>query len=421
VDFARTLIRRPLFWILLGLSVTALTAFGVWAWPETYLRSARSALSTHEYETARASLVRYLQARPNSAEAHLLLAQLDRRANRYRDAAKHLDACQRLGGSLDAIKLERALGAIQNGVVNRQLEELCTTYLGREDADEFLVLEALSQGYTKTYRLNEALVCLERMLALQPDCGYAFRRRAWIYSQGEQHDQAEADYRRALELDPEDTVARLGLGQLLLDIRENGSEASEHFERLWPGQQESAVAVGLARSWRLVGRGDDARNLLDGWLASHAQDALALAERGQLALDEHAMGQAETLLRQAVALVPYHRDANYSLYLCLIQQGRTVEAEACQERIRESQKAREKLALLTRKLQSAPADANLRCQIAQMFLRYGAEDEGVRWLLASLQNHPNHAPSHQALADYYDRRGDTAQGAEHRRLAGGGR
>jgi tetratricopeptide (TPR) repeat protein len=386
-------------------------------WPETYLHAAKEALSRRDYSAARASLVRYLESRPRSAQAHLLLAQLDRRSNLYVDASKHLDTCQRLGGPADAIQLERALAAIQNGVITRELEVFCTTQLGREDADDYLILEALSQGYTKTYRLKEALACLERMLVLQPASGYAYRRRAWIYSQSDRYDQAEADYRHALDIDPEDAVACLGLAQILVDIRKDGAEAAEHFERLWRVQQDSSIAVGLARSWRRLGRVDDARQLLDEWLAKQPNDALALAERGQLALDANKLPEAETFLQRAIALAPYHRDANYSLYLCLKRQGRTAEAEAAQERMNEAQKVREQLAALTRQLQEKPGDTDLRCQIAQLFLRYGAEEEGARWLLAILANNPNHTAAHAALADYYERKGEAARAAAHRRLA----
>src|SRR5438105_5110061 len=168
--------RHRVLLALLALAM-AVVAAGVYYWPEMHLRTARAALGHHQYDVARASLLRYLEARPGSAEAHLLLAQLDRRANHYGDAGSHLDACRRLGGSADEIELERALMAIQNGVYNQELAQVCDKHLNRHDdeAREYLILEALSQGFTKTYRLKEALVCLDRMLVLQPDSNYADR------------------------------------------------------------------------------------------------------------------------------------------------------------------------------------------------------------------------------------------------------
>jgi hypothetical protein len=134
--------------------------------------------------------------------------------------------------------------------------------------------------------------------------------------------------------------------------------------------------------------------------------------------------EAVTLLRQAEANAPYLFDAHYSLSLCLTRMGRMAEAEACQVRMEqakeEGKKIKEEMAQLTRQLQQTPDDADLRCRIAQLFLRYG-EEEGLRWLLLNLQNHPNHRPTHLALADYYDKQGQTARAAEHRRLAGADR
>jgi tetratricopeptide (TPR) repeat protein len=403
------------------LAVAVVAGYGIDSWFQRHLSAARDALKRHDYEAARVSLLCHLEARPNSAEAHLLLAQLDRRSNKHSDAFAHLEACQRLGGPADAIELERALSAIQNGTYNSQLDKLCYEHLSRKDADQDLILEALSQGFSKTYRLKEAMFCLEQMLALEPDSSYALRRRAWIYFRSGQYDRAEVDYRRAVEIDPADAVARQGLAQILLEIRKDFSEASEHYQRLWLDQPESTVALGLARSWQFLGRTEEARRLLDDWLFRHPEDAMVLTERGKLALEEDAIEKAVTLLRQAVKLAPYLVEANYTLGLCLTRQGRTAEAEECQVRIRRSKEDQEQLAVLTRRLQEAPADADLRCQIAQLFLRLGQEEEGIRWLLTNIQSNPNHRPSHLALADYYEKNRQADRAAMHRRLAGMGR
>jgi tetratricopeptide (TPR) repeat protein len=409
-------VRRVLLLALMGL-VAGFVAVGIHYWPERYLKSARDALQSRQYDAARASLLRYLETRPKSSEAHLLLAQLDRRSNRYDDAAAHLDACGRLGGPSDAIDLERALCSVQSGVLNAESVKRCYDHLNKEDADQFLILEALSQGFTKTYHLKEASFCLERMLVLEPDNNYALRRRGWIHFQDGQFDLAEADYRRAVEVDPSDAVARQGLAQILLEVRKDFVEATEHYERLWPAQQESTVAQGLARSWQLLGRTDDARRLLDDWLTSHPEDPLILMERGKLAQEEDASDLAMRLLRRAVVIAPYLIEANHALYQCLSRQGQKAEAEECLTRIRQAKENRKQLTVLTRRLQQAPDDADLRCQVAQLFLQLGQEEEGIRWLQVSLQSHPHHRPSHLALADFYDKAGQATLAVQHRRLA----
>src|SRR5262249_26628243 len=135
--------------ILLG----GLGVIGLHLWPELNFWSAQAALSKREYKHARELLERYLEVRPKNAEAHLLLARLDRRMNDQAEAAKHLDACQRMGGPAEAIELERGLSAIQEGDYNPALDKLCTENLARANAEQqYVILEALSQGLTKTYR-----------------------------------------------------------------------------------------------------------------------------------------------------------------------------------------------------------------------------------------------------------------------------
>jgi predicted Zn-dependent protease len=402
--------------VLLACAAALLSAAAYHYWPEFYLRTARQALDRQDGDTARQALERYLAVRPDSAPAHFLLAQLDRRGDRYDEAEKHLAACRRLGGPADDVRLEHVLMAVQAGTFGPAEEHYCRQRRERGDADEYLLLEAFSQGYTKTFRLNEALVCLDRLLEIRPDSGYALRRRAWVHAVQGRADRAEADYRRAVEIDPNDGVARLGLAQLLLDGRKSTAEAAEHFERLWEVRKESAVLIGLARSRLQAGRTDEARLLFDGWLADHPRDPLALTERGKLALDGRQTAEAETWLRRALALTPYAIDLNHALYLCLSQRGQAAEAEQCQARIKQAREDVEQLTGLTSRLQQTPQDRDLRCRVAQIFLRQGQEQEGERWLLLLLQADPGYRPAHQALAAHYRRTGRTAQADVHDRL-----
>jgi tetratricopeptide (TPR) repeat protein len=411
------LTRHARLLLLLAIAGLGLTLLGAHYWPETYLRSARQALERHDFVAAHADLERYLAARPDNAEAHLLLARLDRRGNNYVEAMKHLDACQRLGGFADAVELERALLALQQGDFDARLEQICRRHAVPGDPDEFFILEALSQGYTKTYHLPEALFCINRMLELQPDSGYALRRRAWIHSTSRDHDKAEADYRRALEIDADDWAARLGLAQLLLDVRQDGAAAFEQFDRLWAVQKDSATTVGRARSLLLLGRTGEARHLLDDWLNDHPDDSAALTERGKLASEEGHAELAESLLRRAVKRTPSDPRANHTLYLCLIQQGKTSEAEQCQARFQQFTKDTQRLNDLVQQLKQNPDDPDRRCQAAEIFLRHDQEVEGERWLLATLRLHPDHRPSHLALADYYRKTGRKDLAELHQRLA----
>jgi Tfp pilus assembly protein PilF len=48
-----------------------------------------------------------------------------------------------------------------------------------------------------------------------------------------------------------------------------------------------------------------------------------------------------------------------------------------------------------------------------------AETEAEGWLLGAVQDDPGYRPAHAALADYYQRRGNTKAAEYHRQRAGG--
>ena len=63
-------------------------------------------------------------------------------------------------------------------------------------------------------QIPKALTLLDRAVTLQPDYGYRYASRAWMRAAAKQYDGAMADYRRAIELDPEDAVSQNNLGLL---------------------------------------------------------------------------------------------------------------------------------------------------------------------------------------------------------------
>jgi tetratricopeptide (TPR) repeat protein len=62
--------------------------------------------------------------------------------------------------------------------------------------------------------LPRALELLDRAVELQPDYGYRYASRAWMRAAAKRTHDAIADYKRAIELDPEDAVAHNNLGLL---------------------------------------------------------------------------------------------------------------------------------------------------------------------------------------------------------------
>src|SRR5262249_43832190 len=108
-----------------------------------------------------------LKIKPENADLHFLMARTSRRASALKEAKHHLDECARLSGSAEDIALERKLLQAQVGELEG-VEEPLSTLVTKRHPDTLLILEAMSQGCIESYRLEDAMKCLNQWLELQP-------------------------------------------------------------------------------------------------------------------------------------------------------------------------------------------------------------------------------------------------------------
>jgi Tfp pilus assembly protein PilF len=408
--------------ILVPILVVSLLGLGAyqagWYWHADYhRRAAEQALARYDFDEAQEHLAACLRAAPRSAPFHFQMARAARRAGRYEQAAEHLEKCQQLEGVTPENALERALLKTAWGEI-ADTEQFLQRQVDRDAPETAQILEALAQGYIRTYRLGNAAHCLDRLLQREPENVRALLWRGSLRQSAGNDAGAEADYRRAVEVQPEHLGARCRLGEFLLRHTQ-AEEALSQYEtaRQRPGGDQPAVLLGLARSHRQLGATDTARQVLDDLLARWPHDADALIERGKLALESESPAAAEGWLRRAVADSPFSGQANYLLAQSLRGQGKDDEAresEAAQERIENDRK---RLELVVVQVGKAPSDPAPRLEAGLICLRNGKEGEGLRWLLSALQRAPQDGPTHAALADYYERAGKPDLAAKHRREA----
>ncbi|HBI46454.1 MAG TPA: hypothetical protein DDY78_26915 [Planctomycetales bacterium] len=423
---ARRLLRRRGLWVagaLVGLAAAALAAASpylrVWyprraAHSELYSpspddRTAESAWS--HFRAAHSELQSYHNAQairhlricrdvwPNDPDVLLLAARAARRARVYSDARRLLQMYQQARGSDEAFIFEELLLSAECYV--DQTADLCWHYVEDSRADTPLLLESLTRGYLRQYRLGQARLCLDRWLQMQPDNPQA------LYLEGllnfdYRHDPSAAikSYRRAVELDPEHEEARLGLAVALLQNKDF-AEAAEHFERLRQCQPDNAsVQIGLAECLDGLGQQAEAAQLVDAVLARQPNFAPALSLRGQFAFMSGQLAEAETWLRQALGRQPMDHRARYSLSLCLQRNGKEEEGR---REWRQLQQMEDDLArfneIVTKDIAQRPTDPALHCTIGQILLRGGQREEGLRWLQSALRLDPQYAPARQALAE----------------------
>jgi tetratricopeptide (TPR) repeat protein len=391
------ILRRPLTITLL--TVAALAVAGLIArqqWTARLLRQGEEALAAREYARARDHLKRYLEYRPGDVHARLLSARAARRAGEYDEASAQLHRCLAEGGPADAIAVEYALLAVQQGeegpiagLRQRSLED---------DELSLLILEVLIQHDIDSYGLRLALSELTLYLTRRPNDLRARMGRARVWERFQSYADALEDYRAAVEAHPDNEQARQHLAETLLIVG-TPAEALQHYQWLaerWPERPE--VRLGLARCQRRLGHEAEAQQMLDSLLAEAPDYSPALWERGQMALEQGRPTAAEPWLRRAVQGKPYDRHISYTLYCCLLELGRATEAEAIKARVTQMDADLRRLDQLSQEIIKRPSDANLRCEGGLLFLRNGERDVGLRWLQMALRLDPGCDAARAALA-----------------------
>lgn len=409
--------RRTVIALVACAVVLALAGPQAWAW--YHLRGGKSALERHHPEDAQGRLGSALKIWPDRVSVRLLASRAARQTGDFAAAEDHLRAAHRAaGGSSAEVAFEWALLQAAAGNV-WEVDE----YLQRRaEADPELAplaWEALAEGYLRVYRTLDAMACLDHWLKRDPDNVRALDLRGMTFVTGKGVTRGAEDYRRVLELDPSREQTRWRLALCLLDLG-GYEEALTHLERLARDRPDHPdVLARLARCQNMLGRGAEARQLLDGVVARHPDHAAALRTRGQFALADRNPAEAETWLRRAAAADPADYQSQWLLFQALQQQDK---ADAAREQLRVAEQVKDRTERLgelqSRKLAEQPLDPALHYEMGVLLIRTGSPALGEGWLHNALALDPDYAPAHAALADLYERAGDAAKAADHRKKAG---
>lgn len=416
----RAIVRQPMRSLTIAglvlLIAAGMSVGGVWLWASNHLRAGRTELGRYHNGEAIAHLEAARKVWPRDPELLLLAARAARRAGAY-DAANHfLDLYQEQRKEDEDLILERICLRAARGEPD-SVANYCRAKVEQNDPDSPLLLEALAQGYSHSYRPRQAEIMLGIWLEREPDNPQALFLQGQIYElEGRPQSDAIRAYRAALTADPNLNEARLQLCDALMNLG-SFDEAQPHLEFLRSRLPDNPkVLVYLARVLDRQGHADEAERILDGVLARQPLYAPALLERGRLALRAGQYAEAEKYLRQAVQQDPGDYQAHDRLAFCLERNGKEAEADKEREHIKQMEKDLMEIQEIARgRLEQNPHDADLHYQIGMISMRAGAVPEGLRWLNSALKEDPNHQGAHKALMEHYQRMGDFAKAREHQK------
>ena len=151
-----------------------------------------------------------------------------------------------------------------------------------------------------------------------------------------------AALREALGLMPDHFDARFQLALAL--AQQNPDEARHHLEILRDRYPENHyVRFGLATTYRMLGRSNESRQLLE-TLLTGPSELSALVELAALDLDEGKVADARRRLQTALDRAPNSPEVNLAMRRCEQLTGHPAEAEKYRKRFEEIEAARKKSA-----------------------------------------------------------------------------
>ncbi len=402
---------KPIRWRQVILLVALICLFaGGWCW---YVRqpawAAKEALrlgnDTEAEQLLEAAGKRWPQQPSWKAEVEFLRARLARHRGHLREMQTHLLAARDAGYDMKKLNREQTLAKAQLGEMRGAERELATL-LNDPQGDEQEICNAFIQGYLQIQQYEAARQLLSSWASDFPEDPRPLFLRGTVQMNAELWKEAEADFRKALAVDPKHAQSAYHLASVLL-TQKHPDRAMKYF--LVAAQDKALKLTALAgqgHCYRLLGKPDKSRQKLDEILEIDPQDVTANFELARLDLDDGEYQKARLRLEPIVAADPQHTDARYHLAIVLREQGSPAEAQEHFLAVREINEQLANASDLAERITMDASSADTRLKIARIYMQYGSRREGLMWLRSNMTIAPDHIESLRELEKYYRKRYD---------------
>jgi Tfp pilus assembly protein PilF len=370
---------------------------------------ARAAVATGRTAAAREPLLRWLRARPGSAEAHALRAELALADGEMDRVKPEFNEARSLG--YPEAKLDRLLG-IWLARIGRyaEAEPILARLWTEMEAPDPAVDESLARLYLNTYRLARARAVIRRWIEDAPTDG---RPYLWLTeidrrTEVDNPDSWLRNYREALRRDPDLDAARHGLAESLRKAHRNDEAAREFTHYLARHPDDPVALAGAGLNALELGDLAGAARLLDRALALAPTNSAALKGRAEVDLQRGELTSAASRLDQVVRAEPFDDVAIYARAQVRTMLGDTAGARADRATFDRLKKEQAELLAMRGQLLNRPNDSETRSKVVAWMFAHGRDQDGLNWAMAILARNPNHAPTCRLLADYYAKQPDGA-------------
>ena len=383
---------------------------------ERHLSVARSALMSRDTKQALAALEAAAQVDPASSEVQFWMARAHRRRGRLNDVHRYLQRANQLGISKSRILREEWLAMAQAGQM-AEAELHLSELLFNPNDDGPDICEAYANGYLVSHRYSEAFAIVDAWQKDYPKDPQPHVFRGMVANINSSWKMAAEHFQTALDLAPQRDDIRLQLANALLALR-NTTEAASQFQQLLKScPDDSLVQTGWGRTLLEMGQLDKAREIFAEALKAHPQDFDVLLALGQVELSANRLDEALPLLRQAVLLAPDDSEARNALANVLQRIGLTTEARSHFEFVAQAQETNARIQTLRERVSINSKDLDSRYELSELLRGNHNQTDRIQWLRSIIEIDPKHQRAQAALAEHYEKTGDTEMAARHRVLS----
>lgn len=372
------------------------------------------ALGNRDYDTAEQWAARAASLNRHDAETEFLQARISRKRGLIDSMMQHLKRAEVLGFPSDRLRREEVLAKAQTGAIDKVFDQLPKLLL-EQQGDGAEICEAFTNGLLRHGRMAEAKMLIQQWQTAYPDDPAPDVLLARLSEFDLRPTIAEQHYRDAIRKNSNYLPAQYGLGRTLVELNQ-WLTAYDAFRRCLTMRVKAPAQFGMARCLVHLDRADEARALFLAAAAEPQESFLqALRQIGEptefdnlsleLGMLESKLGHLDDALRwlqRAVDYNPKHRQARYQLAMTLNAAGRAEEAKPHLEYHAQIQNELREIDRLHGVVERNPNNWEARYQLGVLYLRADSTEAGIFWLKSVLVDHPDHHPTHAALASHYE-------------------
>lgn len=300
---------------------------------EVYAVIAAAMRSSNQTQDALVHAQAALAINPGLTDARILVGQIFQDLGQHEQAA---DAFARIGAE-DGFGLVAAMGRASTLEARGRIDEAIDVARAAVDQEpeSLIAPQILGDVLRRANRHAEAIDAYSRAIELHQQAGQAIEWQLWFsravaFERTGQWPQAEADFRAALAIDPDQPTVLNYLGYSLVERREKLDEALDMIERAVAGEPDSGYIVD-SLAWALfrLGRYTEALPHMERAVALLPTDPILNDHLGDVYWAVGRYREAEFQWRRALSFGPHddldmdrvRRKIDVGLYQVLTEEG----------------------------------------------------------------------------------------------------